>query len=219
MWDAFDGKLRCSYRGYDMVDEVEAALSVTFSIDGSSVIGGYRKSIKIFRTDLPGRDFASFPLKTSASCLAVHNSHENTIAIGSWSRTICLHDSRSPQLDIFDRFGNVHAGGVTMIKFSPDGQRLYSGARKDNKLLCWDLRKSNIPLFTMERSVDTNQRIYFDISTYGRWLASGDTNGIVHVLDLERSSMDSNLTKYQVTSFNNTSFFFIFLIHVFLLIV
>lgn len=50
MWDAFTGRLRCTYRGYDAVDEVEAALSLTFSGCGLKIFAGYKKDIKIFDT-------------------------------------------------------------------------------------------------------------------------------------------------------------------------
>ena len=50
MWDAFDGKLLCTYRGYDDVDEVESAISVTFSNDGQKVLAGFKKSLKQFDT-------------------------------------------------------------------------------------------------------------------------------------------------------------------------
>lgn len=52
MWDAFTGELRCTYRGYDDVDEVESAISVIFSNDGQKVLGGYKKSIKQFDTNV-----------------------------------------------------------------------------------------------------------------------------------------------------------------------
>ena len=52
MWDAFTGELRCSYRGYDDVDEVESAISIIFSNNGEKVIGGYKKTIKIFDTNM-----------------------------------------------------------------------------------------------------------------------------------------------------------------------
>lgn len=52
MWDAFSGELRCSYRGYDDVDEVESAISIVFSNDAQKVIGGFKKTIKIFDTNV-----------------------------------------------------------------------------------------------------------------------------------------------------------------------
>jgi telomerase Cajal body protein 1 len=51
MWDAFDGTLRCTYRGYDSVDELEPALSVCFSTDGSYIYAGYKKRLRTFHTE------------------------------------------------------------------------------------------------------------------------------------------------------------------------
>lgn len=34
----------------------------------------------------------------------------------------------------------VHKGGIVTMVFSLDGLRLYSGARKDKEIICWDLR-------------------------------------------------------------------------------
>lgn len=48
MWDAFDGSLRCSYRGFNAVDEMEPALSVSFTSDGRKIIAGYKKHLRIF---------------------------------------------------------------------------------------------------------------------------------------------------------------------------
>ena len=31
-------------------------------------------------------------------------------------------------------------GGVTHLKFAPDGRLLFSGSRKDNEIVCWDIR-------------------------------------------------------------------------------
>lgn len=39
------------------------------------------------------------------------------------------------------------------------------------------------PIHDLQRQVDTNQKIFFDKSTYN-WLLSGDTRGIVHAWDL-----------------------------------
>lgn len=48
MWDAFDGSLRCSYRGYNSVDEMEPAISVTFTPDANRIIAGYKKYLRTF---------------------------------------------------------------------------------------------------------------------------------------------------------------------------
>ena len=46
MWDACSGQLRCTYRAYDAVDEVTAATSLAFSLDGASLYGGFSKTIR-----------------------------------------------------------------------------------------------------------------------------------------------------------------------------
>ena len=88
-----------------------------------------------------------------------------------------------------------HRGGVTHVKFSPDGIVLYSGGRKDPEILwynyfslrysrlllnstitgsiSWDLRNPGHVLFTMNRVIETNQRIYFDLDPSGRYLITG----------------------------------------------
>lgn len=67
-----------------------------------------------------------------------------------------------------------HKSGITQLQFSPDGLKLYSGSRKgDNDIVCWDLRNVGQTLYSAERTVTTNQRIYFDISSDGKYLISG----------------------------------------------
>lgn len=34
-------------------------------------------------------------------------------------------------------------GGVTHLKFAPDGRLLYSGSRKDDEIVCWDIRRTD----------------------------------------------------------------------------
>ena len=37
---------------------------------------------------------------------------------------------------------------------------------QDPEVLCWDLRQADRVLFSLQRNVDTNQRIYFDMDRY-----------------------------------------------------
>lgn len=184
MWDAYYGDLRCSYRGYNAVDEVETALSVTFSNDGTEVIGGYKKTIKVFKTEVPGRDYESIPITSPASALAC-NSVDSIIAVGSWSSMITILDLRQPQYGDICQI-NQHRGGVTYLRFLDGRNQLISGARKDNQLLLWDLRHMAAPVLTGQftRTVNTNQRIYFDVTPDRNWLVSGNTSGLIHAWNL-----------------------------------
>lgn len=184
LWDAYYGDLRCSYRGYNAVDEVETALSVTFSTSGSEVIGGYKKTLKIFKTNVPGRDYESIPISSPASAIAC-NSEDNVVAVGSWSSDIVLLDLREPQYGNIGQM-NQHHGGITYLRFLNGRNQLISGARKDNLIMVWDLRHIAEPVLAAKftRVVDTNQRIYFDVSSDTNWLTSGDTSGLIHAWNL-----------------------------------
>ena len=57
MWDAGSGDMRCTYRAYDAADEVTAATSLAFSLDGNQLLGGFGKVIRTWDTSRPGRDY------------------------------------------------------------------------------------------------------------------------------------------------------------------
>lgn len=82
LWDAFTGELRCSYRGYNNVDELEAAISVTFSADGQNIFCGYKKNVKIFSTGRPGREYLEYPVTHPASCLTASLAQPGVVAVG-----------------------------------------------------------------------------------------------------------------------------------------
>lgn len=187
MFDAFNGGFKCSYRAYDYADELEAALSVCFSSDGTCIYGGYKKSINVFTTNVPGRDYDTINLKQPISCLATNYYECNILAAGSWNKTVSLIDTRDYL--IIDTLQG-HKGGVTFLKYSVNGEQLISGSRKDANLLLWDMRNLSLPLYKFTRRVDNNQKIYFDISSGGSWLASGDTRGLVHIWSLKDLNED-----------------------------
>jgi len=80
-----------------------------------------------------------------------------------------------------------HTGGVTHIKFSHDGRYLFSGARKDMDILCWDIRKTGEILYKMQRQTTNNQKITFDIDASDRYLVTGSQNLNILVYDLKLS--------------------------------
>ncbi|XP_026477553.1 telomerase Cajal body protein 1-like [Ctenocephalides felis] len=188
LWDAFDGSLRSSYRGYNDVDEVEAALCTRFSPNGDNIFAGYKKSIKLFDTDRPGRDYLNFRIKQPASCLAL-NSFGNLLAVGSWHRTVTLMSVNSGDLIQFDTIYG-HKGGITHLMFMDDSSNstnyLLSGARMDPTLFLWDIRQTMKPVRTFCRQVISNQRIYFDLSPFNNnWLVSASTSGLLRVWNLK----------------------------------
>ncbi|XP_052837219.1 telomerase Cajal body protein 1 homolog [Drosophila gunungcola] len=184
MWDAFDGSLRCSYSGYDAVDEVMAAISLAFSHDGQKVYAGYKRCIKIFDTSRPGRLCDDYPVKFAISCIAQNSEHSHTLTCGNWHGYVQHFDLRcSPKEGPLFTLGG-HKGGITQLRYAGNWCHLFSGARKCGKILQWDMRNYKKPLVEFQRHVDTNQRIQFDLTTDCRWLTSGDTRGVLNVWDL-----------------------------------
>ncbi|KAK3094908.1 hypothetical protein FSP39_007764, partial [Pinctada imbricata] len=192
MWDAVTGQLRSSYRAYNHLDEIVAAYSLTFSLDGTKLYGGFNKMIRVFDTSRPGRDFQKRPTFTGKvggqpgiiSCLAASPQGGGLYAAGSYSRGIALYyEPDGKMVCVFEG----QQGGVTHIAFSPDGTKLYSGGRKDPEILCWDLRKPGQILFVALRHVETNQRIYFDQDSSGQYLFSANHNGHIYVWDTKRA--------------------------------
>ncbi|XP_006112202.1 telomerase Cajal body protein 1 [Pelodiscus sinensis] len=186
VWDAFHGELRATFRCYNHLDELTAAHSLCFTPDGSQLFCGFDKAVRVFDTERPGRMCESRPTFAKKqgqsgiiSCIAFSPT-QPLYACASYSRTVGLY-SRAEGVLLAMLQG--HRGGVTHTLFSPDGTCLFTGGRKDPKILCWDLRQPDRVLFSMQRMVATNQRLYFDLEPSGRFLVSGTTEGLVSVWD------------------------------------
>ena len=111
---------------------------------------------------------------------------EQVYALGSYSRSlgVYLMDERSQLLCILEG----QKGGLTHLKFTPDGTKLIAGGRKDNDLLVWDMRQPGELYAVLNRTVETNQRIYFDVDSKGKYVMTGNTNGSVTAWDLTNTS-------------------------------
>lgn len=72
------------------MDELEAAISVTFSADGQNVFCGYKKNVKIFSTGRPGREYSEYPVTHPASCLTASLAQPGVVAIGMFCPNILI---------------------------------------------------------------------------------------------------------------------------------
>ncbi|CAH0393710.1 unnamed protein product [Bemisia tabaci] len=192
LWDAYSSELRATYRIYDNADEVTSAVSLNFSPAGDQLFCGLKNMIAVFDTAIPGRDYFSLKMKDMKgiiSCIAFSPVAHQIMAAGTYSKALGLFslDDNSLMCTL-----NGHRGGLTHIMFSPDGTKLYSGARKDHEILCWDLRNPGSILFSLIRTVETNQRIYFDLSPDGKYVISGTTCGTVKVWDTTQPPEEVN---------------------------
>ncbi|KAI3937116.1 hypothetical protein MKX01_015331 [Papaver californicum] len=191
LWDATSGQLRCTYRAYDAMDEITAAFSVAFNNSGTKVYGGYNKSIRVFDLHRPGRDFDQYSTTQGKkegqsgiiSAISFCPTHSGILATGSYNQTTAIYSEDNMEL-LYVLHGQE--GGVTHVQFSKDGNYLYTGARKDPYILCWDIRKTVGIVYKLYRSSDsTNQRIFFDIEPSGQHLGTGGQDGQVHIYDLQ----------------------------------
>ncbi|CAI5525976.1 unnamed protein product [Closterium sp. Naga37s-1] len=193
LWDAMTGQLRCTYRSYDHLDEIAAALSLTFSSQGDKLVLGFPRCLRVFDTSIPGRDCQQHSTGAKGrgqtgllSCLATNPYMPGLLAVGSYDGSVGLYgDLGREAMAVM----HGHAGGVTQVLFSRDGNFLYSGARKDPAIRCWDVRNTSGVVYSMQRSVtSTNQRIAFDIDPSNRHLATGGEDGQVWAFDLATGS-------------------------------
>lgn len=196
VWDAFYGEVRASFRPYNHLDELTAAHSLCFSPDGTQLYCGFDKTVRVFYTDRPGRDCEERPTVVKKqgqsgiiSCFGF-SPCQSVYACGSYSRCAGLYSCQDGTL--LALLPTRHHGGLTHLLFSPDGNYLYTGGRKDPEILCWDLREPGKVVFSLKRNVATNQRIYFDLDVSGRYLLSGNTEGVVSVWDTQTAPPDGN---------------------------
>lgn len=151
LWSAIDGRLAATFRSYDQVDEVEAAFALGFSTDGQRLLTGHAKYIRVFDVQRPGRDYlktipthskrSSYALPGLVSCFAFSPEYEGgpepVFAAGTYQGVTGVFDSRTYQIVLVLK---GQRGGITQLQFSHDGNYLYTGARKDADVLCWDVR-------------------------------------------------------------------------------
>ena len=62
-------------------------------------------------------------------------------AVGTYSRGLAVYLEPQPHTLCYL---DGQKGGITYLKFSPDGTKLLAGGRKDNEILIWDMRNPGI---------------------------------------------------------------------------
>jgi len=211
LWDAFNGNLRASYSAYDNADELTAAYSLAFDITGSQIYSGYLNYIRIFDINRPSDRPTELKTTTKESpfqkgiisCIKFNYYHPTLFAASSYLKTIGLYSTDGSAIDLLQ---GQHIGGITHLVFSPDGNYLLSGARKDPYIICWDLRNLNQALCKWEREVSTNQRIYFDMDPTGKYLITGNTNNKITIFNTTDVSKPKLVIYTNKDSINGVAF-------------
>ncbi|OWZ05844.1 Telomerase Cajal body protein [Phytophthora megakarya] len=162
LWDAYTGELRASYRAFDHMDELTSAQSLAFNSTGTKLFAGFDRMIRFFDLSQPN--------------------HSKIYAAGSYAGTTCVYteDEGEELLALRDHDGR----GITQVRFSPCGRFLFTAARRDARIHCWDIRATSEILHTFNRVADTNLRVEFDLHCGGRYLATGSQTGRVMLYDV-----------------------------------
>ncbi|CAN1180975.1 Telomerase Cajal body protein 1 [Linum perenne] len=119
-------QLRCTYRAYDVVDEITAAILVAFNPAGT----------KVFNVHRPSRDFVQHSILKGnkegqigvISSIAFSPHHGGMLATGSFSQSIAIYRKEDNMELLYLLHGQE--GGITHVNFSNDGNYLYTGGRK-----------------------------------------------------------------------------------------
>lgn len=189
LWDAFTGQIRASYRAYDHMDELASAHSLAFSPFGDKIFAGFERMVRVFDTATPGKDFDERPTRPtkrsrcggqngiiSTICFSPQDAATGIYVAGSFAGSMALYDYRMKG-DALLSWPSPHNGqGITTLRLSYDGRLLFSGARKNDYVHCWDLRKGSL-LSSFWRDASSNQRLGIDLDPAGRYMATGCRKG------------------------------------------
>jgi len=178
-------EMQSTYKCINHLDELSHAFSVSQVSDGSSsyLYLGLKGEIRVFDINRPSDEFDCIKSKSDngqsgiISCLSVSPATQ-LFAAGSYDRTVGLYSVLGDRLCVL----KGQQGGVTQVTFSQDGMKLLTGGRKDNEIICWDLRQPGSVLWTVNRVVNTNQKVAFSLRD--NYLGSGGTDGSVRIWDM-----------------------------------
>lgn len=194
LWSGASGQLQASYKCYNHLDEITHAFSLALDPGGEKFMAGLKNQVRTFDLSQPGRNCEINVIGDKnghgqvgiISCLS-SNGNLGVYAAGSYSKTVGVYSRTGTRLCLLAG----HKGGVTQVSFSKDDRRLYSGGRKDDYILCWDLRNPGQVLHQLKREVSTNQRIQFGFA--GDCVVSGGTDGCIRIWDAQGVALSGYL--------------------------
>ncbi|OWZ78561.1 guanyl nucleotide binding protein [Cryptococcus neoformans Bt85] len=188
--DAKTGNVRASYPIIDHRERFISPHSLAFHPSLSKLYCGCSSFIEII--DLTSS--SSTRLKTTftrsskdgqkgiISALAFAPDTTGSFVAGGYDGSVGMYMEDG---DLEGWLGGVEGGGVTQLSYHPlNPTLLFVASRRSDIIQVYDLRNSSQPLHSLPRKGRTNQRLRFDIDVWGRWLVSGDEEGLVRIWDI-----------------------------------
>ena len=190
LWDALTGKIRCSYVGFNHVDEVDAVNSLSFNLTGDKLYTGSNRMIRCFDVANPGSNCRNIPTcrtrkdplgqKGIISCINFCPDNSGAFAAGSYAYSVGIYvenmDGCALELRELE-------SAVTCLRWSKDGNNLWVGGRNSSNISCWDVRNTRSEIGKIHRDLKSNQRITFDLDPWGKYLATGSQDGNLMIYD------------------------------------
>jgi telomerase Cajal body protein 1 len=181
---------RCSYRCYNQYDEIETCQALSFNKTGDKIYAGNRSMIRVFDVNRPGRDcqeiatvrykgdpMAAFHGLISTLTFTPPACSMHIYACGTYTNNIGVFQEGKETTPILALRDVPVGSGITCMRWSPDGNLLWVGGRRGHDIICYDLRHTRVEVGRVQRELNSNQKLTFDIDPWGQYLSTGSQNG------------------------------------------
>lgn len=193
LFDGLTGAARCAYVAEGARGEgVDAPLACCFDAAGARLFAGHaRRRLSLYDVAVPGKPVATWDAAAAlqrgvvgAVAATPGPAVAPLLAAGSYDGVVGVWAADGSGAAVSSLQG--HSGGVTALRWTPDGCYLASGARRDDALVLWDVRAAGHgAVYRFARSASgTNQRVEFDVEPSGRHIVTGGDDGVVRAFDL-----------------------------------
>lgn len=189
VYNAMSGEIECSFVGRNESDELETPMVVCWDLNGSHLYSGAKSVIRVFDMECPGAPSCQFSTKAAArrgglvSAIAFCPDYSGAYAVGTFSNHITVYVENagsSPALEL-----DSLPFGVTCLRWSPDGVKLWAGGRNDDDIICFDLRNTRSEIGRISRLCRSQQRYSFALDPWGARLWTGSQSGELVCFDTD----------------------------------
>lgn len=167
-----------------------------------------------FNIEYPGKNYENIPTcmnrddclgqKGIISCINFNPDFSQTYAAGSFADSVGIYTENTNESVLEIR--NLGLGGVSSLKWSSCGNKLWIGGRHCDDISCWDVRNTRTELGRVERCCNSNQRMYFDIKHDGLELISGDSKGRLLIFDTTSFRVKDEIVCHSNIMINSASY-------------